>query len=140
MSIFHSTFAFFKKVFTSEPSWTKTAQVAIAVVAPLAESLAVYAGGAHAGSDAASIVHTVQTDLGIVNATLAQLHGQPANAGAAALLKNALQSIKDNLPGLLELAAVKNPNSKEAATLAVTTIVGELDAILSVIPAVIPAA
>ena len=135
MSFFHSAVAFFKKVFTNSAGWTHAAQVAITVASPLVETLAQVAGGANVGAEVTAIMNTIKTDFGVVSVTLTQIQQQPGNVNAVALLKNTLAAIKDNLAGLLKVAAVKDPNMQQTVTTTANLLIGEIDAVLSSIPA-----
>jgi hypothetical protein len=134
MKFFHSALAFFKKVFTNT-DWTHAAQVGITVAAPLVETVASLAGGPAVGAEVTNIVNTVKTDFGVVSVTLGQIQSAPGNVNAITLLKNTLGSIKTNLGQLLTVADIKDAGTKQSVTLTVNMIVGEIDAILSSVPA-----
>jgi hypothetical protein len=129
-SFFHGALAFFKKVFTNT-DWTHAAQVAIQLSAPLVETLAVQAGGPGVGQEVTGIMNEIKTDFGVAAVTLGQIQAAPGNVNAITLLRNTLVSIKTNLQGLEQLAEIKDPGTK----LTVSTIVGEVDAILTSVPA-----
>lgn len=139
MSFFKSALAFFKKVFTST-DWTHGAQVAITVAAPLVETVATLAGGPAAGAEVTNIVNVVKTDFGVVSTTLGQIQAGSSNVNTITLLKNTLSSIETNLQNLLTVADIKDAGTKQTVTLTVSTIIGEIDAILASVPTVTPAA
>jgi hypothetical protein len=134
MTFFHKAVGFLKKVFTST-DWTHAAQVGITVAAPFVETVAQLAGGPAVGAEVTNIVNVVKVDFGVVATTLGQIQAAPGNVNAVALLKNTLASIKTNLQQLLQVADIKDANTKQTVTIAVNTIVGEVDAILASVPA-----
>lgn len=133
-SFFHSAFAFFKKVFTNT-DWTHAAQVAITLVSPLIETLAQLFGGPGVGSEVTNIMNVIKTDFGVVSGTLTQIQAGSSNVNTVTLLKNTLASIQSNLQQLLQVADIKDAATKQTVTLTVSTIDGEIEAILSSIPA-----
>jgi len=139
MSFFHKAFSWLAKVFTNT-DWTHAAQVGITVASPLVETLATLIGGAQVGGEVTNIMNTIKTDFGVVTVTLSQIQAGSANANTVTLLKNTLASIKTNLPELLVVADIKDAATKERATVVVTMLTGEIDAVLSSIPATLPAA
>jgi hypothetical protein len=138
MSFFKKAFEWLAKVFTNT-DWTHAAQVSIAVAAPLVETVATLAGGAAAGAEVTNIVNVVKNDFGVVSTTLGQIQAGSTNVNTVTLLKNTLGSIEANLKNLLTVADIKDAGTKGEVTIAVTTIVGEIDAILASVPATVPA-
>jgi len=139
MSFFHKALSWLAKVFTNT-DWTHAAQVGITVASPLIETLAQLIGGAQVGGEVTNIMNTIKTDFGVVTVTLGQIQAGSTNVNTVTLLKNTLAAIKTNLQQLLQVADVKNADTKQTVTLTVNTICGEIDAVLSSIPATIPVA
>lgn len=131
-SFFHRVGAAFKKLFGSS-TWEKQAASAISYVAPLLETIVGLSAGSAAQAEVTSVVTTVQTDLATVAAVIDG--GTVSDAHGAQVVINALTSVKSNLSGLLEVAAIKNSDKQAAITSAVNLIVGEVDAMLGSVPA-----
>lgn len=129
----HRLEAALKKIFGST-TWEKTTSGIITYVAPLLETLIALTAGGPAAALATSIINTVQTDLATVSAVVSGATATPpANELQAAV--GALNSIKANLGQLLAAAEIKNSGKQAEITLAVNTIVGEIDACLENVPA-----
>ncbi len=134
MTFFHIAMAWLKKVF-GNTNWTHVALIAVTIAAPLVETIATLIGGTAVSNAVTQVIDTIKVDLGVVATTLTQIGTKPADAGTLSLLTNTLNSIKSNLQGLLTMADIKNADTKQKVTVAVTTIVGEVDAIIAAMPA-----
>jgi hypothetical protein len=127
MSIFGKIESWFKKVF-STTTWEQKAKATLTVIAPLLETIVALSAGEPAAATVASIIAEVQSDLGAAAALIGQ-------AGSTPTLRSVLESVKSNLQSLLTAGHIKNPETQTKVTAAVNTIVGELEAVLSIVPA-----
>lgn len=126
-SFFSHIANFFKGVFTN-PNTIQVAQSTIRMIAPLAAGI-VAAADPQDAALARAVIYEVQTDLGALNGVLQHVQ----NTGDKTLLGRATamaSGINDNLNTLLAGAHVKNP----ALTATITTIVGEIQAIVQELP------
>ena len=107
----------------------QTAVAVITYVAPLLETIVQLAAGSGAEALVAGVIKQVQADLATVSA-LVQGGTVTAGSSVAQSISTALGSVKDNLASLLADAHIKSSSKNTAITAAVTTIVGEVDALL----------
>lgn len=125
--------AAFKKLFGST-KWEQTATSVITYVAPLVETIVGLAAGGPAEALVTSVVNIVKSDLATVSAIVSGATETPAGTALVAV-KNALSSIQTNLGSVLSDADVKNSAKYADITSVVNLIVGEVEAVLSNIPA-----
>lgn len=125
---------FFKHMFSwfenDAAKFETTAATAISVATPLLHELIVLTAGEPAAAKVSAIVAKVTTDL---NNTAAMLKG--AEAGTADhTVSGILTGVLADLPTLLEDADVKNSKHLAEIEGTVTTVVGEVQAILAAVP------
>lgn len=130
-TFFHKVGSAFKKLFGSS-TWEKTASSTITFVAPLLETIVGYVAGSGAENTVKGIIGTVQSDLATIAAVV---DGGQVDAHGTAVVVSALNSVRANMSGLLNLAEVKNSDKQAAITTAVNLVVGEVDAMLGALPA-----
>jgi hypothetical protein len=130
---------FFKKVeqalfrFLKNPSWEQKADGVITYVAPVLEEVIVLTLGTPAETVAAAVISRVQSGLATVSAILLEAQVTPGTS-VAKTVTIALNSVKDNLTGLLTAAEVKNTTKSTQITSTVNMLVGEIDALLGSMP------
>lgn len=134
MSFFASVKSFFHKLFGSLPSWEKSASSTLAFAAPLVEEIVALSAGEPAAAEVQQIVAEIQKDMATVATVVSGAAGAPS-ATSYQTATTALNSIKANLGGLLTAGHVKNPETLAKVTGVANTIIGEVEAILSEIPA-----
>ena len=134
MSFFSSVKSFFHKLFGSLPSWEKSASSTLTLLAPLTEEIVALAAGEPAAAQVQSVIGEVQKDMATVAAVTSGAAGAPS-ATSYQTATTALNSIKSNLSGLLSAGHIKNADTLSKVTGIVNTVVGEVEAILSEIPA-----
>ena len=134
MSFFASVKSFFHKLFGSLPSWEKSASSTLAFAAPLVEEIVALSAGEPAAAEVQSIVNEVQKDMATVATVVSGAAGAPA-ATSYQTATTALTSIKSNLGTLLSAGHIKNPETLTKVTGIANTLIGEVEAILSEIPA-----
>lgn len=130
-NLFHDTFFkklhdLFEKLFGSEAAIAKVISVTLGVVTPLVETIVTLTDGEPAAAAIAAVVQTVQADLATVTATVAA-------AGPTPTLESDLNAIITNLKALETGAGIKDSATQKSVSTAVTTIVAELQAIISVL-------
>lgn len=130
-NLFHDTFFtklkdLFEKLFGSEAAIAKVISVTLGVVTPLVETIVTLTAGEPAAAAIAAVVQTVQADLATVTATV-------ASAGPTPTLESDLNAIITNLKALETGAGIKDAATQKSVSTAVTTIVAELQAIISVL-------
>lgn len=128
MKIFSSIEAWFKKVFTNAPSWDKIASATLTVVAPLVETVVALTAGEPASAAIAVIVGKIQSDLGAATALI-------ESATASPTLTTILNAVKANLSALLVAGQISDPKTVAEVTSIVNTVIAEIEAISSVVPA-----
>lgn len=122
----------FKKLFKSEPSWAQVAETDIAFVSPILESIVTSVGGTSVDAEVNAAVAVIQNGL-----VLATKFIQAEDASTN--LSDALNALKTNLGALLSLAAIKNSTKVATITNYVDLFIGELNAIIAVLPKVVTA-
>jgi hypothetical protein len=128
VKIFSSIEAWFKKVFTNAPSWDKIASATLTVVAPLVETVVALTAGEPASAAIAVIVGKIQSDLGAATALI-------ESATASPTLTTILNAVKANLSALLVAGQISDPKTVAEVTSIVNTVIAEIEAISSVVPA-----
>ncbi len=126
----------FVKLFHEAPSFEQRAQSAIAIVGPIVVRILQSADPSIAPV-VGSVLKTVQSDLATVSA-LTQAGQVAPGTPAAVTVTTALNAVRDNLSGMLQIAEIKNSTKVTEITNDVNMVVGELDALLgdTVAPAV----
>lgn len=130
-SFFHKIGSIFGKLFGAAPSVAQKVNTAVKFLAPLALGIIQLVDPAVA-PEAAGIMKEVQTDLALVNGLIQQNGLKGSNKQVIA---GALQSVTDNLSGLLAAGHIKNADTLGKVTGLVTLINGEIQAILPEISA-----
>ena len=129
-TFFHKIEDAFKSIFGSS-NWEKTASTTIAVIAPLVEAIVTSTAGEADAAQVVRVVTEVQADLGVVSSLLAAVSaGTTTSADAAQKISAVLIAIEQNLQGLLAAGHIKNPQTLAKVQSIVTTVVGEVSAIL----------
>lgn len=118
-------------------TWEKKASSTITFVAPLLETIVGLVAGSGLEKTVAGIIGTVQSDLATIAAVV---DGGQIDAHGTAVVASALNSVKANLSGLLQVAQIKNSDKQAAIMSTVNLIVGEVDAMLDALPAAPPPA
>ena len=124
-----------KRLFKStigSSTFTKTVQATITYVAPILETILTLVDPAIAPI-VARVIGIVQADLATVSVVVQHGKVAPGTPGAVAV-ETALNSIKENLSGLLAVAEVKNSSKIQEITASVNLNVGETDALLNSLP------
>jgi hypothetical protein len=115
-------------------NWTQTASVALAVVAPLAESIVAMTAGEAGAAAIAKVVSEIQADLATASG-LISVYNTDNHASVTASLTSVLSDVQTNMGSILTAANIKNPATLAKVTGAANTITGELAAILKLVPA-----
>lgn len=118
--------AFFKKVFGST-NWERTASATLTVIAPLLTTVITLTAGEPAAAAVSAVITDVQNDLAAASALIGAADSNPTLTGI-------FSAITTNLNGLLSAAEIKNPTTQEQVNSVVGTVLGEIEAIVSVIP------
>jgi hypothetical protein len=111
-------------------TWEQTALTTLKVVAPLLDTLVTLTAGEAAGAVVANAVNQLQSDIAGAAALLSG-----ADAGGTVTVTSLLNSVKTNLGTLLADADVKNSTKITQITSVANTVIGEVEAILSAVPA-----
>lgn len=133
MSIFSAIGSFFKKVFGSEQNWAKAATVTLDVAQPLLSTLLTLTVGAGVATEVTGIITTIQADLKTVTSIV-------TTAGTNPTVASTLSAVLSNLQSLGASLAIKDPTTQTAVTAIVSTLIGEVQAIIAEIPVVKSAA
>ena len=134
-SFFDKVGSALKKLFGST-TWEKQAQGVIIYVAPILETVLMFADPAIEPLVAGAI-NTAKADLATVSAVVSS-GTVPAGSTAAATVEAALGSVKTNLTGILTAAGVKNSSKVAQITEAVNAINSEIDALIQNMPGAVP--
>lgn len=130
MSFLSSFSSFFKNLFTSAPSWTKNVQNVITLVKPLLITVV----GMTAGSTDATAVNAVMTEVSADLDLLGTLCAQAKSDGSTKdKVIAVLGSIVANLNGLLSAGHIKNTATLNKINVTVETVIGEVEAVISVL-------
>lgn len=133
VSFFDKVGGWMKRLFRAAPKAEQAALATITYVAPIVEGILDLVDPP-AAAIVTPIITIVQRDLSTVAATIQD--GMPvAGSSAAQAVQGALNAIKANLSGLLQVAEVKNSVKIAEITAGVTTVTGEVDAMLQSLPA-----
>jgi hypothetical protein len=128
MSIFGNVEHFFEKLFGSKATWERTASVALTVAAPLTEEVVQLALGTPAETVVKNVIAQVQNDM----AAAATLAASATGVNTKQKVTNLLNGINQNLSTLLADVDVKNSQTALKLSTAITTLTGELSAIIQV--------
>lgn len=131
--IFKKIGGFFSKLFGKTPSTLQTISTALTLGAPAAEEIyALVTSDPADAAEAANIVNEIQADLAAASMLIAQSHNS-ADASTYQKLDTILGSVKTNLQSLLTAGHIKNPQTLAKVTGIANLVIGELDAILTVV-------
>lgn len=119
----------FKTLFKNEPSWAHVAATDIAFISPILESITLAIGGTSADTQVMAIVNRIQQSLVLATKFI-------QDADSSVNLSDVLNAIKADLSILLTLGAIKNSTKVATITNYVNLFVGELNAIIAVLPKV----
>ena len=128
----------FVKLFKKAPSFEQSAQAVIAVAGPALE-IVLGAVDPAALPVVVPIISVVQKDMAIIS-TVTNAAIAPAGSSAVQSVETAINGVKSNLSGLLQLAEVKNSAKASQINSEVTAILNEADVLLSILPAAAPVA
>lgn len=129
--MFNKIGSFFSKLFGSAPSWAQKASAAITYAAPLVKGILALTTGPEYSEEVGNIISEVQSDLALSSALVSSAHG---SGSVPAGLRSALQSVNDNLDGLLAAGHIKDPATLAKVKAMVELIEGETTAILQSLP------
>lgn len=127
MTFFAKVEAKLKEFFTKAPTWESVAAETLKFAAPLTETIVGLVDPA-AVPAVTALVTKIQTGLAAAAVTL-------EDAGASPTLASGLSAVTSNLSALEAAAQIKDPATAAKLTATVTTLTGEVGAILSAIPA-----
>ncbi len=134
MSFFSEIEKVFKELFGSA-KWENTASEVITVVTPLVSTILVFTAGEPAATTFNAVVLKVQNGLAAAAKVISDVSaGTKPSASAASELSTILSSIQSDLGTLLAAGQIKNPATQAKVTAIVNTIIGEVEAILQVLP------
>jgi len=119
----------FKKFSQEEPTWAQIAETDIAFGAPIVENIVTLVGGATLGSEVTNAITLIKNDLAVVTKFIKE-------EDSSSNLSEALETLKANFTALLSIAAIKNSAKVTEITAYVNTIIGEIEAILTLLPSV----
>jgi hypothetical protein len=135
MSVLSKIGGFFKHIFgffeNDAAALGHSAATTIALISPLLNSLVTLTAGSTIAAKVAAVVSQVTSDLNNVTALLSGAEATNPTHSVAGYL----QSIQAALPTLLADADVKNSDHAAAIATVVDTVLGEVGAILAVVPA-----
>lgn len=129
--MFHKIGSFFGKLFGSAPSWTQKASAAITYVGPLVTGILALTTDPEYSGEVSNIIGEVKSDLALSSALVASAHG---SGTVPAGLESALQSVNNNLDGLLAAGHIKNADTLNKVKAIVGLVEGETTAILQSLP------
>jgi len=132
VTFFHRVEAVLKKLFTNT-TWEHTAQATISYVAPIVETILSLTVGTGVEKVVENIISIVQSDLATVSAVVQGAQVTPGST-IATTVTTALESVKTNLAGILQLAEVKSSASVAKVESTVNLIVQEVEALLANLP------
>jgi hypothetical protein len=134
MSILAEIEKAFKDIFGSN-KWEQTASVTLTFVGPLLTTIISLTAGEPAAAMVSNVLAKVQTGLQTASKVLADVaSGNATSATAVATLSTTLTTVQTDLQSLLKAGQIKNPTTVASVTGVVNTIIGELQAILAVLP------
>ncbi len=128
MSLFSKIGLWFKKVFGSEAAWERIASATITVIAPLVETIVSLTASEPASAEVTAVVNQIQGDLAAVNLVITSA------GGSNVTISSLLSAIETNLQTLLTDGQIKDPATLAKVTSVVDLVIGEIQAILKVIP------
>lgn len=131
VTFFEKVGSWFKSLFKKAPAVEQQISAVVSYVAPIAESILTLVDPP-AALIATPIITEVETGLATLKATTS---GVSLTGTTLQTVDSVLNSIKTNISGLLDIAEIKNSAKIADITAAVTAITGEVDAILTNLPA-----
>jgi hypothetical protein len=117
----------FIKFFKQVPIWTTTASTTLAFIAPVLETIVAIDGSVALDNKVVNVIKLIQSDL-VLAAKFVNAVDSSKN------LVDVLESIKTNVGDLLTIAAVKNSAHFAQYENYAKAIIGEIEAIISVLP------
>ena len=129
-TLFSSIKGFFTRLYNSTPKWSEEVSTGIKLAAPLTNSIVVLLAPEEAPL-VQGVVSEVQSDLAVAAQLVSQSHGSDT---VPAGVNTALDSVKNNLSGLLTAGHIKNADTLAKVTAVVNTIIGEVEAIIGALP------
>lgn len=126
LGLFRKIGGIFSKLFGAAPSLAQKINTTIKFLAPIAMGIIAIVDPA-LEPEASGIMKEVQTDFALVNGLIQQNGLKGSNKQVIA---GTLQSITDNLNGILSAGHIKNPDTVAKVTGMVGIINGEIQAIL----------
>jgi hypothetical protein len=132
VSFFAKLGSFFKRLFTSAPTWEHTALSVIGYVSPIVESVLTIADPPLAVV-LTPIIERVKASLTTLYTVTSDLQVTPGTT-AIVTIQRELDAVKSDLSSILSLAEVKNSAKAASITAAVNLVVGELDNLLAQLP------
>lgn len=127
MNIFTAIGGFFKRVFGSEQNWEKAASITLTVAQPLVQTLLTLTTGPEVAAEESKVVQIIQADLKTVNDIV-------VSSGPTPDALTLLDAILANLRELTSSVAIKDPTSQAAFNAITVTLIGEMEAIIQLIP------
>jgi hypothetical protein len=135
MSLFASIENEFKKIFGST-KWEMTAETALTLISPLLTTVIALTAGEPAAAAVGAILAKIQSSLAAAIKVLGDVKaGNATSTSAVATLSATLSSVQADLKTLLTAGQIKDPTTQAKVTAVVNTVVGEVQAVLAVIPA-----
>lgn len=126
MSFFSSIEGALKKFFTTAPKWENIAQGTLTLIAPLVKGIAASTASESDQKTISAIIDEIQTDLAVTSAAIST-----GSTGGATV---ALTSLQTNLGALLTAGHIKDPATLQKVQGIATIVIGEVSAILAVVP------
>jgi hypothetical protein len=130
-SFFHHVWDWLKNVAAHEATWEKAAQTTLKIAAPLLNSLITLTAGSAVADRVAGIVAQIQADMAGADAVIS---GAGTGSGGVTVT-SFLDSVKANLGTLLTDADIKNHAEFSKISSIANTVIGEVEAITSAMPA-----
>ncbi|HEY2361223.1 MAG TPA: hypothetical protein VGK36_08915 [Candidatus Angelobacter sp.] len=121
---------FFKNLWNETPKWSESVSTGIILVAPLANTIV-----AMVAPDEVPLVQNVvsQVKSGLAAAAKFASDAHGSDAAPAGLITT-LEAVKSNLGDLLTAGHIKNADTLTKVTAVANSIIGEVEAILEVVP------
>jgi hypothetical protein len=128
MSFFGKIGGFFKHLIGNAHTWERAASLTLTIVMPLAQTLITLTAGPGVSAEVGGIIGKIQAGLKAVNDVV-------VSSGPVPTVKSTLDGVLINLKELEDSAEIKNSANATAVQLVVTTLIGEVEAIMAELPA-----
>lgn len=129
-SFFGKVGSIFKNLFAKEPTVAQKVNTVVKLTAPIISAVIAKCAGEEGAAAVDAVIKEVETDLATVTGTI---QAMGLSGTGKATVQTSLESVKDQLGGLLTAGHIKNEGTMKEVTQDVNFAVDEISAVLDVV-------